>query len=254
MEAYTDFASVYDTFMDETPYEEWKKRLLEICDEYNLREGLGVDLGCGTGIMTELLSQSGFDMIGIDNSNEMLSKAIAKKEDKNLNILYLCQDMREFELYGTVKVIFSICDCMNYLLEPNEIIQVMKLANNYLDPRGCFIFDFNTLHKYKDIIGDTTIAENRDDCSFIWENYFYEEDHINEYELTLFLKDQSVKNDVVYRKSTETHYQRGYTLEEITQYAKMSGLKVLAAYDEYSKQPANENSERILMVLQEQGK
>ena len=248
MNAYTDFAGVYDTFMDETPYEEWGVFLLNMMKKYNISDGLVAELGCGTGTMTEYMAKAGYDMIGIDNSPEMLNIAMDKKAKSGLDILYLCQDMREFELYGTVRVMLSVCDCLNYVVDPEEIIDVMRLVNNYLDYDGYFIFDFNTVHKYRDIIGDTTISENREDCAFIWVNYYHEDDNINEYELTIFVKEE----EDMFRRFSETHYQRGYTLEEMKSYALQAGLKFVEAYDGYTQNPVDENTQRVLMVLKKE--
>ncbi len=248
MNAYTDFAGVYDTFMDETPYEEWGVFLLNMMKKYNISDGLVAELGCGTGTMTEYMAKAGYDMIGIDNSPEMLNIAMDKKAKSGLDILYLCQDMREFELYGTVRVMLSVCDCLNYVVDPEEIIDVMRLVNNYLDYDGYFIFDFNTVHKYRDIIGDTTISENREDCAFIWDNYYHEDDNINEYELTIFVKEE----EDMFRRFSETHYQRGYTLEEMKSYALQAGLKFVEAYDGYTQNPVDENTQRVLMVLKKE--
>ena len=120
MEAYTGFANVYDTFMDNIPYKEWGRYLESLLKEYGVQDGLIVDLGCGTGKITEELALAGYDMIGIDNAEEMLSIAREKlmeypDGDVRKNILYLLQDMREMELYGTVKAAVSICDSMNIL-------------------------------------------------------------------------------------------------------------------------------------------
>ena len=147
MEAYTGFAAVYDTFMDDVPYEEWSQYVRSLLTEYGVKDGLVLDLGCGTGSMTELLSAAGYDMIGVDNSEEMLELACGKREKSGRDILYLCQDMREFELYGTVAAVVSICDCMNYILDLEDLVTVFRLVNNYLDPGGIFIFDMNTEYK-----------------------------------------------------------------------------------------------------------
>ena len=122
MQAYTGFAAVYDTFMDNIPYEEWCEYLTGLLKEQGVSEGLLLDLGCGTGSLTELLAKSGYDMIGVDNSEEMLELALEKKEKSGNDILYLCQDMREFELYGTVAAVVSICDCMNYITEEEDLL------------------------------------------------------------------------------------------------------------------------------------
>ena len=251
MDAYTSFASVYDTFMDNIPYEEWAEYLIGLLNEYGIHDGLVADLGCGTGNMTELLSAAGYDMIGIDNAEEMLEIAMEKKAISGSDILYLLQDMREFELYGTVGAVVSICDSMNYITEEEDLREVFRLVNNYLDPKGIFIFDFNTEYKYKDVLGDQTIAEDREDCSFIWDNYYYEEEKMNEYELSLFIREG---NDGLYRKYQETHYQRAYDLETIQKLIEASGLEYITAYDAFTKDAPNEKSERIYVIAREKGK
>lgn len=250
MEAYTSFASVYDTFMDNIPYEEWAEYLSGLLAEYEVTDGIVLDLGCGTGTLTELMAGRGFDMIGVDNSEEMLEIAMEKRAESGRDILYLLQDMREFELYGTVRAVISICDSLNYITEEEELEEVFRLVNNYLDPEGVFIFDFNTVYKYQEILGDQTIAESREDCSFIWDNYYYEEEQINEYELSLFLQEEGN----LYRKYVETHYQKGYELETIKSVLEKSGMKFVTAYDAFTKNPPTEESERIYVVAKESGK
>lgn len=271
MEAYTDFALVYDTFMDDTPYEEWCDYLVKLLDRYgdssmselevdtNLRQEKNtiLDLGCGTGTLTELLARKGYDMIGIDNAQEMLRIAIEKRAQSGLDILYLLQDMREFELYGTVGAVVSVCDSVNYLLEEEDILQTFRLVNNYLYPRGIFIFDFNTVYKYAIEIGDTTIAENREECSFIWENYYHEEEEINEYDLTIFVKEDAVSEatcdrdepaEPLFRRFQETHYQRGYRLEQMKRLVEQSGLEFVEAVDADTHGAVSDESERIYIV------
>lgn len=250
MEAYTGFAEVYDLFMDDVPYEEWFRYLKGLLEEYGVRDGLVLDLGCGTGNMTELLAGNGYDMIGIDLSEEMLEIAAKKKEASALDILYLQQDMREFELYGTVKAVISVCDSMNYILEWEDLCQVFSLVNNYLDPGGIFIFDLNTEYKYAQM-GEETIAENREDGSFIWDNFYDSQEKINEYDLTLFVKEGE---EGLYRKYEETHYQRAYSLEEIRRAIEKAGMEYVTAYDAFSREEPNPFSERIYVIARECGK
>ena len=267
MEAYTSFASVYDTFMDNVPYGEWGGYIYTLLCRYGVKSGIVLDLGCGTGTMTEILAGYGYDMIGVDNSEDMLELAMEKRIASGHDILYLLQDMREFELYGTVRAVVSVCDSVNYITEPEELAGMFRLVNNYLDPGGIFIFDFNTEYKYREVMGDCTIAEDRGPCSFIWDNCYYEEERINEYDLTLFIREGTVPGQnegaeeddteeigALYRKYTETHFQRGYTLEEIRELLSSAGLIFQAAYDMDTREAAGEKSERVCVIARECGK
>ena len=250
MNSYTDFAAVYDTFMDATPYDKWCEFIADTLKRYQIQDGLVLDLGCGTGNITSRLAAMGYDMIGVDCSSQMLSVAMEKNRDGNYDILYLLQDMREFELYGTVRAVVSICDSMNYLLEEEELRECFRLVNNYLDPGGIFLFDFNTPFKYSEIIGDSTIAENREDCSFIWENYYYPEEEINEYDLTVFVREEGN----TYRRFHENHFQRGYRVEQIKKALEEAGMEFLTVIDEKTGGPVTESSERIYCIARERGK
>lgn len=255
MEAYSEFARVYDLFMDNIPYEEWCDYLVMLLKQHGVDDGLVLELGCGTGNMTEALKRRGYDMIGIDNSEEMLAEAIEKSMESDSDtgekpVLYLCQDMREFELYGTVRAVVSVCDSMNYILEPGELLQVFRLVNNYLDPEGVFIFDLNTRYKYEKILGEQTIGETREDHCFIWDNYYDEASRVNEYILNLFIRG----NDGRYDRYEEVHYQRAYDLDEIRRLIEASGLRWKGAYDAFTMEPVREDSERIYIIAAEQGK
>ena len=247
MGSYENFARVYDELMDNVPYEEWAQFILNLLQDRKITEGLVLELGCGTGKMMTLLGKAGFDMIGVDNSVEMLQIA---REKTSQDFLYLLQDMREFELYGTVKAVISVCDSVNYITKKEELRKVFQLVNNYLDPEGLFIFDFNTEYKYRELIGETVIAEDREDVSFIWFNEYDEESHLNDIDLKVFVQEEGD----IYQKFQEEHIQRGYTLDEIKQLLEESGLIFLEAYEEDTMQSPQPDSGRIVVVAQEHGK
>jgi len=265
-EAYTGFAGVYDEFMDNVPYEEWAEFIIGRLLENGIEDGLVLDLGCGTGTLTRLLAQRGFDMIGVDGSLDMLEiarqcsakgaaaqkpasegepLAAAQGPGKGSEILYLCQDMREFELYGTVKAVVSVCDSLNYITEPSELKTVFRLVNNYLERGGLFIFDLNTPFKFREMLGDSTFAEDRDNKAFIWDNCFDEESGINEYALTLFTEDE----DGRYTKSTELHYERCYDIDEIKSLLAEAGMEFVGAFADYTDEPYKVDSEAERMVI-----
>lgn len=286
-EAYSDFAGVYDELMDNVPYETWCENITALIEAYGIsrpvrdeetaevefleedlteaeeayreevseallasERNLVVDLGCGTGTLTELLYRKGYDMIGIDNSAEMLDIAMEKRARSGSEILYLQQDMCELELYSTVGTVISVCDCLNYLLEEEDLAEVFRLVNNYLYPGGLFLFDFNTVYKYRQVIGDTVIAENRENCSFIWENYYHEEEEINEYDLTVFVQEEGE----YFRRFTENHFQRGYTPETMCRLVEEAGMQVIRLLDADTMQEITPESERIYVLAREQGK
>lgn len=249
MASYESFARVYDELMDNVPYEQWADRIQKLLKTGGIRDGLMLELGCGTGKMLNIMDRRGFDMIGVDSSVEMLQIAEEKAGD-NRPLLLLLQDMRNFELYGTVASVICVCDTVNYITSPEELTGVFRLVNNYLDPGGIFIFDFNTEYKYKDLMGDSVIAEDREDVSFIWYNEYETENHLNYIDLSVFVRE----TDGRYRKFTEEHIQRGYTLHEIKLLLEESGMDFLAAYDGYTEKEADAFSERIVVVAREKGK
>lgn len=279
MDAYTSFAEVYDLFQDNIPYEEWSRYLISLLKDQGIHEGIVLDLGCGTGTVTEILAKAGYDMIGIDNSEEMLNIAMEKKEREEMEpyydkLLYLCQDMREIELFGTVKAVVSICDSMNYITSYEDLVKVFQLVNNYLDPGCPFIFDMNTYYKYKNVLADHTFAEVREESSFIWDNYFDEKTGINEYDLTLFIREEEDfpdedgrflseeseeeresldDQDYLYRRFHETHFQKAYTLEEVKRAAEEAGMIWVDAYEAFTREPAGEKTERMYVILREHG-
>ena len=258
---YDSFSFVYDQFMEDVPYKDWCHYLTAYLHREGIYDGLVLDLGCGTGTLTMLLAAQGYDMIGVDSSETMLQaameKTIADGSGNRPEILWLQQDMRSFELYGTVRAIVSACDSMNYILEEDELLQVFSLANNYLDPGGVFLFDMNTAYKYREILGDATFAETRPDCAFIWENSWFEDEQINQYDLTLFIRDKSccVKNHApCYERFDELHIQRAWSVGTVRRLLSEAGMDLIEVLDAYTGSAPSAKSERILFAAREKGK
>lgn len=249
MQPYTEFAAVYDLFMDNVPYEDWADYVQNLLNKEKIDQGLLLELGCGTGSMTRLMASKGYDMIGIDYSEEMLRIAKEKSIGDKDSILYICQDMREFELFGTVSAVLSVCDSMNYIQSEEDLLQVFKLVNNYLDPNGIFIFDLDTEFAYKEVLGDNTIAENREEGSFIWENTYYEEEMMNEINLTLFIPEEPDSN--VYHKYEETHYRRAFSIETVKRIIEAAGMEWVAVYDALTEKKPKKDCERVYIIARE---
>ena len=242
MDAYTSFAQVYDLFMDNVPYEQWCEFLCRLLKKQNIADGPVLDLGCGTGKMTRLMSERGYDMTGVDNSAEMLQ--IAAMQQTDVPILYLLQDMQELELDGCVRAVYSVCDCINYVIDEEELLSAFEKVYEYLEENGVFSFDVNTSYKYTELLAENTFAESREEGSFIWDNYYDAEEEINEYDLTLFIPEK----DGLYRKFAETHYQRNYAVETLQEMLHKAGFTVIAIYDDYTDAPLCQTSERAVFV------
>lgn len=247
MGAYESFASVYDLFMDEINYDEWVSYVEKLWNRFDLKPDIVCELGCGTGNISLRLAERGYETIGIDNSAYMLSEAKMKAEQNGADVLFLLQDMREFELYGTVNSIVCLCDSLNYITDDEDMQQVFNLVNNYLHPGGLFVFDLNTEYKFKEIYGENTFSETDEDAVYIWENYYDEEERINEYYLNFFMKNETG----TYDRTQEEHFERAYSLDEIKRFIEKSGMKFEAAYDAFTFEPVKENSERIYVVARE---
>ncbi len=242
MDAYTGFAQVYDLFMDNVPYRKWCEYICETLKKNKIMDGPVLDLGCGTGELTRLMAAKGYDMTGVDASVDMLGAALDKQGETP--ILYLLQEMQNLELDGCVCAVYSACDCINYLLEPEDLLRTFRRVSEVLEPGGIFLFDINTDYKYRELLGENTIAESREEGSFIWENYYDDQTKINEYDLTLFIPE----DDGLYRRYTETHYQRNYGVEEIRNFLAQAGLTCLGIYDDYTDKPVRTDSERATFI------
>ena len=250
MEAYTSFAEVYDKFMDNVPYSQWAEYLDSLLQEYQVPRGLLLELGCGTGSMAEEMAARGYDLIGVDASEDMLAEALEKKYQSGHDILYLCQDMRSFELYGTVAAAFCVCDSLNYLTQYPDLVRMFRLVNNYLDPGGVFVFDCNTAAEYRSPLRQSPMVETQDGDTLIWENFWDEAARENGHRLTLFLQEA----DGRYRKEEEAHLQKAWEPEEIRRALEEAGLTLAAVYEAFTRRPPAEDSARLYFIAKENGK
>jgi len=237
---YRGFAQVYDRFMGDIPYQDWADYVEALWSKHSLSPKLVLELACGTGAMTAEMQRRGYEMIGADASADMLAMA----KEKNPEILYLWQDMRSFELYGTVDAVLCVCDGLNYLLEEEDLCQTFRLVNNYLNPGGLFIFDMNTDYKFRRILADNTFAEAGKDASYIWENFYDTDEMLNTYDLQFFIK----TSGGLFERFEECHCQRAYSVETVQKNLRLAGLALEVVYDAFTQSPPAEDSERLYFV------
>lgn len=240
---YKYFSNLYDNFM-EVDYEQWSNFIIDIIKKHYPSANLVLELGCGTGNITTKLTS--YEIIALDSSTEMLM--IAQEKAKKLaqdNILFINQDMRYFELYGTVDVCLCICDCLNYITKDEEILNIFKLVKNYLNPGGLFIFDINTHYKFKEILASNSFSYTEADSAIIWENFYDDISKINEYYLTIFNKNENGS----YNRYEETHFQKSYSIDTINKLLSEAGLVISKIYDNYTDQTQTENTQRMVYVV-----
>ena len=210
MSDYNIFAKYYDELMYDVNYEETGDFILEFALKYGVAPpALTVDLGCGTGKMCRYFSKKGFDMIGIDLSFEMLS--VAKENTADGRILYLNQDMTDFELYGTVAMITCLTDGVNHITDSRLVKRMFGLAFNYLDYNGVFVFDINSEEKLANVMGNNVFYEIGDDVSYVWQSSYNKRSKICDFDLTFFIKNE----DGSYRKSEAFIREKVYLVEDL---------------------------------------
>lgn len=244
---YTDFAGVYDKFMDDIPYEAWSafvKNLLEVYEVVPGKDTIA-ELGCGTGTMTEIFLEAGYDIEASDLSADMVELAKEKCQKYGKRVSFGVADMRDFKLARPVKAIISMCDSVNYLVEDGDLEKLFTAVRANLTDGGVFIFDLKTKWLYENAMADNTFAETRDDCAYIWDNYYDEETRINEYALTLFLKNSKGN----YGRAEEIHLQKAYEPKDIKAAAKSAGVKVEAIYGEEPFEKLLKEDERMFVVI-----
>ena len=245
MSIYEEFAKVYDTFMEEVNYDGWFAHLKATWKQLGIIPENIIDLGCGTGTLTLLLAKEGYQVLGVDFSEDMLAQTEQKAYKENLKIPLFCQDMGEFLVPMEADCVLCCCDGLNYLIEDGELEETFMRVGAHLKPKGVFLFDMNTKYKFKEILGNQTYAATTEEAAYFWENQYDEEDNINSYYLNLFLK-QGGKD--TYERKEECHYERAYAKSEIIESLKNTGFDVLGCYDGYSFEAIHEESQRYFFV------
>ncbi|MBQ7407251.1 MAG: class I SAM-dependent methyltransferase [Clostridia bacterium] len=244
---YDLLAEFYDRINSDLDYDAWADFLEKIFDkEMKARPSLVMDLGCGTGKMTLALAKKGYDMTGIDYSVNMLGKAREAAYDAGLseNILWLCQDIRSFELYGTMGAIVSCLDTINHITKEKELLSVFSLVHNYLDPDGLFIFDVNGKAKFETLYANQTYVFEEGDDFCVWENEYNEKNKLCRFFITLFSKER----DGRYVRSEETQSERMYTVDGLRRMLEETGFEFIGAYSDFDFSAASDMSERIYIA------
>ena len=245
MSGYESFASFYDVLTRNIDYQKRALYFDGLVKKYGEnRGGILLDLACGTGSMSVEFTNLGYDVIGVDASDEMLSAAYDKKAEKNINsILYLCQPMEELDLYGTIDVAVCALDSLNHILETDALEMVFQRVSLFLNPGGLFLFDVNTIYKHEQVLANNSFVYDCPEVTCVWQNSL-ESKHIVRIDLSFFRKEESN----LYRRFDEQFRERAYAHEDLCRIIETAGLSLLAVYEEDSFDPPKEKSERLIYV------
>lgn len=240
---YGGFATVYDLFMEDIPYDDWFRYIKKLLERQGIRDGAVVDLACGTGEITRRLADAGYQVTGVDLSEEMLMIA---REKCDAGVLLLHQDMRKLELAETVKAVVCICDGMNYICSEEDLQQVFRQVNLFLEEGGIFLFDMKTEYFYREVLGNRVITDNREDASYIWENIYYEDEKKNEYLLTVYELVDDERD--LFLRTDELHCQKAYDVKTVADCLREQGFSKVEVFEALTFEAPPEQTERIYFI------
>lgn len=250
MNSYNDFALVYDTLTSNVDYPKRAAYYDRMIAAFGGRKGILLDLACGTGSLSFEFAKMGYDVIGIDGSEEMLSVAVEKKLDGDYrSVILLCQEMQELDLYGTTDATICALDSLNHLTNPADLQETLRRVSLFTSPGGLFLFDVNTPYKHREVLGDNTYFYDEPGVYCVWQNTIVEPDVV-QIDLDLFIETE----DGLYQRTAEQFRERAYPDEMLRAMLKQAGLTVIAVYDEDSTNPPRETSERLVYITRKDGK
>lgn len=209
-------------------------------------ERLLLDLACGTGRLTGELARRGYDMIGADISPDMLSEALSSASEEGLDILYLCQDMRSFELYGTVDAVVCALDGVNYLTEREDVLKCFRLVRNYLNPGALFLFDVNSEYRFREVLSKRDYFLEGDGMYLGWRSSFHPRSGLCDFYLTIFSEDEDGSGR--YYKTEEIQTEKLWRDDELAHIIKEAGLETVKIFSGFDMKLPDEHSEKRYYV------
>ncbi len=242
MSGYRIFSQFYDNLTFNVDYEKRAEYIQSVLSLWKHEPGLALDLACGTGSLTVALKQRGWDIFGVDGSQDMLSAAMDKAYDKGLQILFLCQQMEKLDLYGTIDTCVCTLDSLNHITDKATLQTALDQVALFMNPGGLFVFDVNTVYKHREILGNNTFVYDTDEVYCVWQNSL-KENNIVSIELDLF-----EKSDGVYTRHTEHIRERAYERDELRQMLAKAGFETLAVYRDMTTEPLEADSDRAVFV------
>lgn len=245
MESYYHLAEYYDVLMDDIDYNDWCSFIEKILNIYDCKPHNILDTACGTGNITIPMALKGYNLWGVDISEEMLAVAENKARNKKLNIKFIKQNMTDLALTKSFDSVLCMCDGVNYIIEEEALLKYFKIVNNMINTSGVFVFDISSSYKLTNILGDNTLFQEKDDFCYVWENSFDEEEELLEMHLNFFIPQHGL-----YKRMEEYHVQRAYSEEHLVQLLSKAGFHNIRSFGDMKLEKPNSESERIFFAAQ----
>ena len=238
--AYNSFAEFYDSLTANIDYEEIAGYYDRLNEKFGGIRGILLDLACGTGSLSVIFSKMGYDVIGTDISPEMLSIAVSKQHE---GIEYLCQNMTELDMFGTIDGTVCSLDSINHLENAEQVRRTFEKVSLFMNKGGAFAFDVNTLHKHKNVLADNTFVYDLDELYCVWQNSYNESDGSVDITLDFFEED-----DGTYYRSGESFTEQAYDLDDIAKWLEEAGFEVIGIFDDMTTEKAHPETERAVFL------
>lgn len=245
MSDYGDFARFYDKFTRNVDYPARARYFDGLIQKYNPDAQLLLDLACGTGSLSFELEPFGYDIVAVDNSYEMLSVAMEKREMLESEVLFLCQEMSELDLFGTIDATVCALDSINHILDEDELMDVFKKVSLFSNKGAVFAFDVNTVYKHQQVLGDNSFIYENGDTFCAWRNSLDKDEVTVDISLDFFDK---TENDGLYCRYSTDFSEKAYEIDALKDMLEKSGFTVKAVFDEDSFLPLRKDSERAVIV------
>ncbi len=243
MNGYGDFAAFYDALTEDVDYGAWADYLLQVFSRHGCKAGQVLDLACGSGSLSLELTARGVDVIGVDGSADMLAVAEEKAAEAGESILFLCQDMRRLDLYGTVDGAVCLLDSLSHILDTADLAEIFRRLGLFIAPDGLLVFDVNTPHKHAVTLGDNAFVYELPEFLCVWRNRYYPATGEVAMQLDFFLEEEGA-----YQRYTDEVRERAYAMSTWKRLLADAGFTVEAVYGERDFTAPGEDADRWVFV------
>ena len=250
MSGYGDFAYYYDALTENVDYAARCDYICDLLAENGIGKGILLDMACGTGTLSAMLAKRGFEIVGVDASEEMLTQAQEKKFSENFDAIFLCQKMEELDLFGTIDAAVCTLDSLNHITDEAKFKEALRRVALFMNDGGVFVFDVNTVYKHREILGNNTFVYDLDDVYCVWQNTTDKNECLTDVSLDIFEHDEE---EDVYCRYSEAFSERGYELDKIKAWLSEYCFEVVGIYEEMTKEPVNEKTQRAVFVCKKHG-